>query len=79
MTGRAVTFPHMGDYWIGFKTFAELLDCDIVVPPPMTRRTLDLGARLSPEFVCVPFKYTLGCFVESLEQGANVLIQIGGG
>ena len=30
-------------------------------------------------FVCVPFKYNLGNYIEALESGANVLIQAGGG
>jgi predicted nucleotide-binding protein (sugar kinase/HSP70/actin superfamily) len=47
--------------------------------PPITRRTLELGARHSPDFVCTPFKYTLGNYIEAAEKGADVLIQGGGG
>jgi len=47
--------------------------------PPITKRTLELGSKYSPEFVCVPFKYNLGNFIEALENGATVLIQAGGG
>lgn len=78
-TQRRVTFPHMGEYWIGFETLADLIGCEVVVPPRITRHTIELGARHSPEFACVPFKYTLGTFVEALEAGANVLCQMGGG
>lgn len=74
-----VSFPHMGNYSIPVKTLAERLDCEIVVPPKMTRRTLELGARHSPEFVCIPFKYNLGNYIEALDKGANLLIQAGGG
>lgn len=74
-----VSFPHMGNYCIPVKTLADELECEIVVPPKMTRRTLELGARHSPEFVCIPFKYNLGNYIEALENGANLLIQAGGG
>lgn len=74
-----VAFPHMGDYWIGFKVMGELLGYEVVVPPLMTSRTLELGARYSPDFVCLPFKLTLGNFIEALDAGANVLLQTGGG
>ncbi|MBE0417230.1 MAG: hypothetical protein IBX63_05655 [Coriobacteriia bacterium] len=74
-----VSFPHMGNYCIPVKTLAEELECEIVLPPKMTRRTLELGARHSPEFVCIPFKYNLGNYIEALEKGANLLIQAGGG
>ncbi len=76
---RRVTFPHMGEYAVAFSTFAEMMDCEAVPPPPMTRRTLEIGALHSPEFVCVPFKYNLGNFIEALDAGANVVVQAGGG
>ncbi len=79
MEPRRVTFPHMGDYWIGFKALAERLECEVVVPPKMTARTLEIGTRHSPEFVCVPFKYNLGNFIEAIEMGANTVIQAVGG
>lgn len=46
---------------------------------PITKRTLELGSRHSPDFVCVPFKYNMGNYIESLERGADVLLQSGGG
>jgi predicted nucleotide-binding protein (sugar kinase/HSP70/actin superfamily) len=51
----------------------------IMVAPKITQKTLELGSKYSPDFVCVPFKYNLGNFIEALEEGANVLIQAGGG
>ncbi len=78
MSENRVTFPHIGNYWIALRPLAELLG-DPVVPPRVTRRTIELGARYSPEFVCVPFKYNLGTFIEALELGANVIMQVGGG
>ena len=44
----------------------------------MTRRTLELGSRYSPDFVCAPFKISLGCFIEAIEAGANTIAQISG-
>ena len=40
---------------------------------------MEIGSKYSPDFVCVPFKYNLGNYIEALENGANVLIQAGGG
>ncbi|MBE0475693.1 MAG: 2-hydroxyacyl-CoA dehydratase [Coriobacteriia bacterium] len=73
-----VSFPHLGEYAVAFRPVGELLG-EVVLPPPMTRRTLELGAAHSPEAACVPFKYTLGCFIEALEAGAEVIVQAGGG
>ncbi len=70
-----VTFPHMGSYHICFKALFEAMDCKVVTPPPITKKTVELGSKYSPEFVCFPFKVTLGCLIEGLEQGADVAIQ----
>lgn len=70
----------MDNYSIPAKyLLSRILDCEIINVPPITNKTIDLGTRYSPEFVCTPFKYTLGSFIEGLELGAEVLIQQGGG
>lgn len=79
-TVRRVTYPHMGAYHIAFKAFAQAVGAEAVTPPYGQRqRTLEIGARLSPEFVCIPFKYNVGDLVRALENGANVIVQAGGG
>ena len=47
--------------------------------PNITKKTIEIGSKYSPDFVCLPFKYNLGNFIESLENGSNLLIQAGGG
>jgi len=79
MSRRIVSFPHMGNYAHVLAPLAELIDADVMLAPPITRRTLEIGAKHSPEFVCIPFKYNLGNFIEALDAGADVLIQAGGG
>jgi predicted nucleotide-binding protein (sugar kinase/HSP70/actin superfamily) len=69
----------MGNYAHVLKDLAYLLDCEPRVAPPITKRTLEIGAKHSPEFVCLPFKYNLGNFIEAIEDGADVIIQAGGG
>jgi len=75
------SFPHMGNYHIILKGLIEDLypGAAVLPPPPITSRTLELGARYSPDFVCAPFKYNLGNFIEALDAGANVLLQTGTG
>ncbi len=76
---RKVTFPHFGDYCIPLEFLVTRgLESDYVIPPPMTKRTLELGSRYSPDFVCAPFKYNLGSFIEAIESGADMLVQTGG-
>ena len=77
---RIVSFPHLGNYYIVFNYFlTKALKCKVIIPPGTTRKTIELGSKYSPDFVCVPFKYNLGNYIEALDMGANTLIQGGGG
>jgi predicted nucleotide-binding protein (sugar kinase/HSP70/actin superfamily) len=73
-----VTFPHMGDMSIALKTLFTGLGRQVLLPPPISKRTLELGMKYSPETACLPFKVNLGNFMEALEQGANTIITCGG-
>ncbi|MFH1486556.1 MAG: CoA protein activase [Chloroflexota bacterium] len=73
-----VALPHMGNIYVPLETAFRELGIDMVVPPPNTRRTLSLGAKHSPETLCIPFKVTLGDFIEALELGADTLVMAAG-
>lgn len=49
-----------------------------MLPPPITRRTIQLGAAASPDTVCMPYKTLMGSMIEALENGAEVLVMSGG-
>lgn len=79
MDNIKVTFPHLGSYCVPIEVlFTKGLGVEYIVPPPVTVRTLALGSRYSPDYVCAPFKYILGNYIESIEAGANTLVQVGG-
>ncbi len=70
----------MANYYIPAHYLLEkIFDFEIINVPLITSKTIELGNKHSPEFVCTPFKYTLGTMIEALDMGANVLIQFGGG
>ncbi len=80
MTNKIISFPRLGNYHYPISfLLSKLTNHQIMEPLPITKKTLLLGAKYSPEFVCAPFKYNLGNYLESLERGANILIQAGGG
>lgn len=75
-----ITFPHMGYYYIPIKYLVNsITKCKIIVPPQITKKTIELGSKYSPDYVCVPFKYNLGNFIEAINAGANIILQAGGG
>ncbi len=78
-TEHRLCYPSLGNYDIAIKFYVERgAGSTYITPPTMTRRTVDLGAKYSPDFVCAPFKCHLGNYIEALEAGANVIIQTGG-
>ncbi len=72
-----VTFPHMGPVRIYQKLF-EMLGNEVIPPPAPTQRTIELGVKYSPEFICFPFKIILGSYLEAIEHGAEVIVTSGG-
>jgi len=76
-----ISFPHLGDYCVPIEAMLRMLfpRDNVLVPPPTSKRTIEAGAKYSPEFVCVPFKYNLGNMLEALEAGADTIVVAGGG
>lgn len=73
-----ITTPHMGHLHYMLEDLFRRLDVEYVKPPPSTTRTLQIGAKHSPEFACLPLKINIGNFIEGLEAGADTLIMAGG-
>lgn len=73
-----LTFPHMGKLHILLSTFFSEMGLNAKAPPPITKSTLAIGVRHSPETICLPFKIMLGNFIEALEQGADTVLTCGG-
>lgn len=76
---RKVALPRYGEYNCVLKYIVEQgFEAQCVLPPPLSRRTEELGARNSPDLVCTPFKTTLGSMIEALEAGADTIIMVHG-
>lgn len=73
-----LTFPLMGNSQIFVADLLSRLDLEILIPPPTTIRTVELGSRYAPELACYPLKVTLGNFIEGFEAGADAGIMVGG-
>jgi len=74
-----VTIPNLGNLTsIAGKSLLSNLGHEVILPPPNTKRTLDLGVRYAPEYCCLPLKIVLGNFIEAIEKGADTIITVGG-
>ncbi len=71
-----LSFPNMGPNWVAFKTLFTALDpnIEVILPDPTNREAIRIGVKHSPEFVCFPFKATLGDFVNAIKKGADTLV-----
>jgi predicted nucleotide-binding protein (sugar kinase/HSP70/actin superfamily) len=70
--------PHLGNLHWTLEDLFRRLGCEYIKPPPTSTKTLQLGAKHSPEFACLPLKINIGNFIEALENGADTLIMAGG-
>jgi len=76
---KKVALPRYGEYNCAMKYLVEQgFDYECLLPPPLTRRSEELGAKNSPDLVCTPFKTTLGSMIEALEAGADMIIMVYG-
>lgn len=73
-----IGMPHMGNVYIPFRALFQRLNIDFVVPPINNQHTLSLGAKYSPEGLCIPFKLTLGNLIEAAQLGADTLLMPAG-
>ncbi len=72
-----ITFPHMGRVYIPAKALFDDLGVQVVVPPPVSKETLEIGTRISPESACLPLKINLGNYIQSMEKGADTIVLTG--
>jgi predicted nucleotide-binding protein (sugar kinase/HSP70/actin superfamily) len=76
-----IGIPHCGNAYLIAEALVQKLgngDSELIVPPPTSHRTLDLGVKYAPVEACLPFKLTLGNLIEACELGADTLIHARG-
>ena len=71
-----ISFPHMGYLSIALSGAIRVLGGEVVIPPYTNKRTLSLGAKYSPEAICLPYKLVLGNYIEAIEAGAEAILMI---
>ena len=69
-----ITFPHLGNAYLGAKALFDGLGVDYVVPPFSNKTSLEIGSLHSPEDICLPFKINLGNYIQSIEKGADTVL-----
>ena len=69
-----ITFPHMGNIYLGVKALFDGLGIDYIIPPQNNKLSLEIGSLHSPEEICLPFKIMIGNYIQAIEQGADTII-----
>lgn len=72
-----ITFPHLGNVYIGVKALLDGLGIEYVIPPFSNKKSLEIGSLYSPEEICLPFKINIGNYIQSIERGADTVIITG--
>ena len=76
-----ISFAHFGEYNLPIQIILERIfpSAKIILPPNITKKTLELGTLNSPESVCVPFKYHVGNYIEALKDDVDIFFQAASG
>jgi predicted nucleotide-binding protein (sugar kinase/HSP70/actin superfamily) len=64
----------MGNYSPVFARGLEDLGYAVVPPRRSSRLTLEHGAAISPEDLCLPFKLNMGNFLSAIQDGAEAIV-----
>lgn len=73
-----VCFPNFGSVGIVLETLCRQENIQYTPPQAELEEALAIGARLSPEGVCLPMKRMLGEFVLAAREGADTALFLGG-
>ncbi len=73
-----ITSARMGNLHVVLTALFYKMGVNYIIPPPVTERTYEIGFKLSPEQVCLPFKICVGSFVEAITCGADAIVMAGG-
>ena len=71
-----VSFPHLGPLHIAASQLLAYLDIPHIVPPLNDSGALAKGTSISPEEMCLPFKYMAGNLVKAYDMGADTAVMI---
>lgn len=71
-----VTFPNMGPLAAVLTQFFRFIGIPCAAPPDNSRDTLEKGMAVSPEEMCLPFKYMAGNFIEAYDRGADTALMV---
>jgi predicted nucleotide-binding protein (sugar kinase/HSP70/actin superfamily) len=74
-----LSFPRLANIHLALRPLFNELEIEYIVPPPISRQTIKLGSKDAPDFVCFPYKVTLGNMLQSIKEGANTILMLGGG
>lgn len=73
---KKVAFPHMGTIYVAWEKALTAMGIEAYIPPYTSKKTLSIGAKNSPEAICLPYKLILGNFIEAIEGGVDYVSMI---
>jgi len=71
-----ITFPYWGNYTIAFNALCRKLGLDFVPPEKTNPRSIEAGAKISPDMYCFPLKTNVGNYLSAIEKGADTIFMV---
>ncbi|MCD6528100.1 CoA protein activase [bacterium] len=70
------TFPYWGNYTIAFEALFQKLGIDFIPPEKTNPKSIEEGAKISPEMYCFPLKVNIGNYLEAIRKGADTIFMV---
>ncbi|HOV68827.1 MAG TPA: hypothetical protein PLZ84_00715, partial [Clostridia bacterium] len=71
-------FTAMGNLDLVVRSVFADCGVEMVKPVKLSRRSLEIGKELAPEYMCMPLSAMLGQMIEMMDAGANRFLMLGG-
>ena len=71
-----ITFPYWGNYTIAFNALFQKLGVDFVSPERSNSKSIEEGAKISPEMYCLPLKVNIGNYLKAVKKGADTVFMV---
>lgn len=66
----------MGNVYLAGKILFDGLNINYIIPPFSNKKALEIGSKISPEEMCLPFKIMMGNYIQSIEKGADTILLV---
>jgi predicted nucleotide-binding protein (sugar kinase/HSP70/actin superfamily) len=72
------TVPGFGLLYISLNYLFNKIGIEYIAPPKISKKSFETSLTMSPEQICLPFKYNVANYIDAINKGADTIFIAGG-